>query len=755
MPIQHLLSLLLCASLLHTPASRAEPSDAPAIPLTAATTAGPAPGTTLRPRVGLVLSGGGARGAAHVGVLKVLEELHVPVDAIAGTSMGAVVGSLYASGMSAAAIERLIDSVDWQDSFHDRPPRAMLNFRRKQDDREFLVRAPLGLRGGQIRLPRGLIQGQKLNQILRSATLPVAAIDDFDRLPIPFRALATDIVTGAPVVFSRGALATAVAASMAAPGVFAPVEVDGRLLVDGGLTENLPLSLVRSMGVDVIIAVDVSSPLLPPRELDSALAVSNQMVSVLINRVRDQSLRTLGPRDVVISPELGALSSVDFGRVREAIAAGENSARQAGAMLAELAAPADEYQHFLARGDRAQPPLIEFIRVARDSGDYHKFIEAALAPLVGQPAEPQTIAPAIGALYGRDLFESLDYQVVRDAGRAGLEVSARRKSWGPNYLRFALSLQDDFQGDNHYTAGVRFVVTEVNPYMAEWNVDVKAGEQPEFAAEFFQPLGYASPWFLAPHVQFGSRTVSVRDGDRLLGEYRVHEKNLGIDLGREFGDWGEIRAGLQHISGSTALRVGVPTLQLPEQTRFRQGGFFVRASFDRLDSVNFPRRGQLLVVEWDAQRTQLGADRAADRAKLDWLVAASRDRHTLIFSTSAGSALSAAPGVQNYFPLGGFLNLSGVSAGALAGPHFGIGRLLYLYRIGGGAAGFFDVPTYVGVAAEAGNVWQRRADASFGSLRKDGAAFIGFDTFLGPLYLGAGYDQTGRTSYYLVLGRTF
>ncbi|MBS0394650.1 MAG: patatin-like phospholipase family protein [Proteobacteria bacterium] len=703
-----------------------------------------------------MLSGGGARGAAHIGVLKVLEERRVPIAAIAGTSMGAVVGSLYASGLSAADIERLISSIDWQDAFRDRPPRETLNFRRKQDDREFLVRAPLGLRGGSLKLPRGLIQGQKLGEILRGATLRVADVEDFDRLPIPFRALATDLETGEPVVIRRGSLATAVRASMAAPGVFAPVEAGGRLLVDGGLAENLPVDLAREMGVDVVLAVDVSSPLRTRRELDSALAVSNQMISILINRETERSRRALRAGDVVIAPDLGNVSSVDFGKVREAIAAGEVAAREQGEVLARWSVGADEYARFQARAEpRAAPPLIAFVRVTEDSGDYRKFIEAALAPLIGQPADPATVSPPIRALYGRDLFETLDYRVVHDGDQSGLEVSARRKSWGPNYLRFGLDLQDDFQGNNAFTAGVRFVLTEVNPYMAEWNIDLKVGEQPLFGAEFFQPLGYASPWFVAPHLQFDSRSIQVRDADRLVAEYRVHESSYGLEFGREFSDWGELRAGIRHVAGSTQLRIGAPTVAIPESTTFRQGGYFVRMSFDRLDSVDFPRRGELFTLEWDAQRAALGADSDADAATLDWLVARSAGRHTLIFWTGAGSALSGRPGVQNYFPLGGFLNLSGVTAAALSGPHFGVARLVYLRKIGSGSDGLFDVPTYLGLSAEAGNVWQQRGEASFASLRKDGAGFVGLETPLGPLYLGVGYDQAGSMSYYLFLGRTF
>jgi NTE family protein len=724
------------------------------LPALAGAASGDAPAGRLR--VGLVLSGGGARGAAHIGVLKVLEELHVPVDAIVGTSMGAVVGSLYASGMSADEVESVIGSIDWQDAFRDRPPRTVLNFRRKLDDQEFLVHAPLGLRGGHLHLPRGLIQGQKLNQMLRVGLLPVAEVTDFDRLPIRFRAVATDLSTGEAVVFRSGSLATAVRASMAAPGVFAPVEFGGRQLVDGGLTNNLPIDLVRDMDVDVVIAVDVSSQLRPASELDSALAVSNQMVSILMNRESLRSRALLGPRDVMIVPALGELSSVDFRRVRDAVAAGTAAARGARAALSAVAAEPADYAKFTSRrSGSTAPPTIDFVRVAPGSGDYHKFIEAALAPVVGRPATAASIGPAAEALYGRDLFESLDYDLVHDGARRGLEVAARRRSWGPNYLRFALDLQDDFQGSNSYTAGVRFVVTEVNPYMAEWNVDLKVGERPEFGAEFHQPLGYASPWFVAPRFKFDSRSVQVRDADRLVAEYRVRETTLGVDFGRELGSWGEARFGVQRLGGSTHLRVGVPSMDRPDTAYFHQGGLYARLSIDRLDSVNFPRRGESFVMQWDGQRLGLGADRDADTARFDWLVARSRERDTLVFRFSGGSTLSSTSGVQNYFPLGGFLNLSGVPAGALSGPHFGIARLVWLHRLGRGGAGLFDVPTYAGVSAEAGNVWQQRADISLGSARKDGSAFIGLDTPFGPAYVGVGYDQLGSTSYYLSLGRTF
>ena len=291
-----------------------------------------------------MLSGGGARGTAHIGVLKVLEQMRVPIDAIAGTSMGAVVGGLYASGLSARDIERIMTSINWQDAFRDKPPREDLTLRRKQEDENFLVNFPLGLRGGRIILPRGLIQGQRLTETLRRLTLPVARISNFDDLPTPFRAVATDLETGEAVVMGSGDLTSAMRASLSAPGVFAPVEREGRLLVDGGIADNVPVDIARAMGVDILIVVDVGFPLLPRRELGNAGVISNQMLAILIRRNAQTQLATLTPRDILIEPALGDASSFDFGKVARVIGVGEAAARVQSGRLAQLAVSEQDMQ---------------------------------------------------------------------------------------------------------------------------------------------------------------------------------------------------------------------------------------------------------------------------------------------------------------------------------------------------------------------------------------------------------------------------
>ncbi|NBX41272.1 MAG: patatin, partial [Gammaproteobacteria bacterium] len=389
-----------------------------------------------RPKVGLVLSGGGARGAAHIGVLKMLEAQRIPVDAIAGTSMGAVVGGLYASGLSSSEIEALIDSPEWRSAFAETVPRRLESFRRKTEDQRYLVKLPLGLNAGRFRLPRGLVSPQAVMQLLRRATLPVASVARFDDLPTRYRAVSTDLESGESVVLEGGDLATAMRASSSAPGVFAPIELDGRLLVDGGLADNLPVEVARSMGVDVLIVVDVGFPLRSRGSLDSATSISSQMLSIMVRRGSDAQRRKLLPEDVLLTPALGEDDSTfDLAITARAIGLGETAARDAAPRLAPLALDERGYAEFLARrAARRQPlPRIDTVRVAGDSVRYSRLLNAEFAEFAGTRAEPAALDAGLTTLFGRGNFEAVDYRLQpRAPDVADLELFAKRNSWGPN-----------------------------------------------------------------------------------------------------------------------------------------------------------------------------------------------------------------------------------------------------------------------------------------------------------------------------------
>lgn len=737
-----LLACLSCSGIAAIPDAPAGPGAAPA-----------------RPRIGLVLSGGGARGAAHVGVLRALEEMRIPIDAIAGTSMGAVVGGLYASGMSAAQIERELAGVDWQDAFRDRPARSGLNFRRRSEDRDFLVQLPLGFREGRFQLPKGLIQGQKLSQLLRELTLPVANVPRFDDLPTPFRAVATDLETGMAVVLGEGDLATALRASLSAPGIFAPVERDGRLLVDGGISNNLPVDVARSMGVDQLIVVDVGFPLAQRDRLASVTNVANQMLTILIRRESEKQLATLAPQDVLVSPELPRVSSYSFTGLPRIMAAGRAAADAVRPQLAALAVAPADYERYLATRRRdAWQPRIRAVRADAASGAAAEATAGLFAGLAGAPLDVTTLRRRVSRTYGQGLLETLDYRLepvpdATGAPAADLLLAVRPNTWGPNYVRFGLRLQDDFAGNSTFDAAARLLLTDINDFGAEWVWDAQLGGNPRLGTELYLPLSRERRWFLEPSALFQVRAVPVFQDEDQVGELRVRSLRFGASLGRELGEAAELRAGVRRELGRSRVRLG--DLSEPPLS-FQSSEIFARYSLDTLDSAAFPRHGEVVTLEWRGYVSGRTLDRVSDAVRIDGRVARSWGKYTLIGWGSAGTLLNAeAADARSYFPLGGFLNLSGLAADSLVGPHYGIARLVAYRKVGSGGEGFLNVPLYAGLSLEAGNVWDTRPAMGLGSARKDVSLFFGLDTPLGPAWFAAGLDSGGRHAFYLSLGRGF
>jgi NTE family protein len=711
-----------------------------------------------RPRIGLVLSGGGARGAAHVGVLRVLEQLHVPIDAIAGTSMGAVVGGLYASGLSASQIEAVFDSVDWSDAFSDRPARAGLNFRRRREDRDFLVRLPLGYREGRFLLPSGLIQGQKLTQLLRQNTLQVSGIRDFDQLPTPFRAVATDLETGEAVVMKDGDLTTALHASLSAPGVFVPVERDGRLLVDGGVANNLPIDVARAMGVDRLIVVDVGLPLGQRDRLGSITDVAEQMLTILVRQQVNKQTDTLSAGDVLVSPDMPGISSFAFADLPRIVQAGARAGETARGQLEQLAVSPGQYaQYVAARRREPYVPTIREIDTRPGSGHYAWAANELFGDLAGTTFDPQRLGARIDRAYGQGHLELLDYQLEPVIGSsppaADLAFQARGNSWGPNYLRAGLRLQDDFDGNTTFDAAARLVLSDINRYGAEWIWDGQIGGNPQLGTQVYLPFSLQRRWFIEPAVLWQIRDVPQFTGDDLVGELRVRTIRYGGALGRELGNSGEVRIGGERELGRTWQRFGDTNA---EPMHFQHNEIYARYSLDTLDSAAFPRRGTSATLEWRSQVANRRIERVSDAVTIDLRQVHSWGRNTAVAWVSGGALLNSEyVDERSWYSLGGFLNLSGLPNERLTGPNYGVARLIYYRRFGNGGEGLLDVPLYAGLSAEAGNVWDRRGDMSLSSTRKDASVFVGMDTFLGPAWFAVGFDNRGRHAFFLSLGRGF
>lgn len=714
-------------------------------------TAGAEPAeNSARPRVGLVLGGGGARGAAHIGVLKELERLQVPVDAIAGTSMGAVVGGLYATGMSADDLEHLVGSLDWAAALSDEPDRKDLSFRRKQDDSQVPIDFELGIRGAELVLPKGAIQGQKLDLLLRELTLGVSHIDEFDNLSVPFRAIASDIERGEIWVMDKGDLAKSIRASMSVPGVFPPVRIDDRLLVDGGLVGNLAVNVMQEMGVDIIIAVDVEFPLYGPDELDSALTISEQMLTILIRKETLRQIDRLGEQDILIRPELGTFASTNFGDILDTIEPGEAAAREQSAKLKALSVDQQEWEVYLAQRRLPAMPAshLAFVRIVHDGDLAPEVLASKLSVHAGDPIDHTLLAHNAARLYGLGLYEKVSYKLVEEGGDTGVEYHARSKSWGPNFLQFGVSLEDDFEGSTAFNLEARMTRAGINRLGAEWRNDLRLGTDPKLFSEFYQPLNFDSRLFLAPHLTLEQSNINAFAADATIARLRLSEAVAGIDLGRELGRVGEFRVGVFRGFGEARVKVGDPILP---NVDFNAGGAFARLRFDSLDNSRFPRRGMRSDITWTLSRPGFGADLHFDTIEGEVTQAWSRGKNSLQVGLSYATTLESDSALQDFFPMGGFLRLSGLERGEVSGPHAALAKLVYYRRVGD-TSGIMDTPIYLGMSAEAGNVWSTRSEMSFGSMILNGSIFAGFDTFLGPVYIAAGFAEHGQSNFYLFIG---
>jgi len=709
---------------------------------------------TARPRIGLVLSGGGARGAAHVGVIKVLDEMRIPVDYIGGTSMGAMVGGLYASGTSADELERIFEDADWSMVAVDQPPRAHRSYRRKTDDFGFLVDFEVGVDKEGLIVPQGIVQGQNLTLELRRLLMPVATIGDFDQLPIPFRAIATDLVNGNEVILSAGDLPMAIRTSMSVPGILKPVRVNGRLLIDGGVANNLPVAVVRSMGADVLIVVDIGTPLAEEEDLDSALQMMKQMTTIMGRARTEDQKKLMTGEDVFIEPDLGAITGQSFGQILQAIQQGEVAARESMAELSRLSVSEEAYAaHRLSlQRARRDPPVIEQMVIENESRLSSKVLEARLSDQRGVALDADQLNEDLTEIYGFNTFETVDYSIEQRDSENVLVVRSKAKSWGPNYLRFGINLEDDFSGNSSYNFAARFTKTDINARGGELRADGIVGSTPHLAVELYQPLDYASRWFVNPRVSYQRSAQGLFDTGNQIAQYRSEETEISLGVGRQLGNWGELRLTLARGFADREVHIGDPALGggTGNVTSFRLG-----FGYDTIDRFAIPRDGSFVQANWLGLREGYGSDVTADIGQLILLKPQTWGKNTVLHWWDLSSVSQAGDTPFNAFSIGGLFNLSGYGRNELQGDHRAIGRVLYYRRLTEYALPRVGTPAYLGASIEIGNVWQDRDDVSFGDALTAGSVFVVFDTVVGPIYLAYGAAEGGRRSAYLFFGQTF
>ena len=705
-----------------------------------------------RPKIGLALSGGGARGAAHIGVLKVLEENRIPVDYIAGTSMGSIVGGLYATGMSPDEILEAIESIDWDEIFVDSPSRQERSFRRKRDDDLYLVKAKPGIDRNGVKFPAGVVQGQKIDLALTRFTRHVAKIDSFDDFAIPYRAVASDIVTGEGVVLGSGNLAHSIRASMSVPGVFAPIEIDGRQLVDGGIANNLPIDVVRSMGADIVIAVDISTPLLTEDELGSVLNITVQLTGILTRRNAEAQIATLKDEDVLLIPDLGDITSADFTRAAEAIPTGRAAAEGEIESLRRYSISENDYAEYRAglKNFDFTPPVIDFIRLANESRFGDDMLEYRVYnSRVGETFSVDNAEKDVGRIYGLQVFSNVGYNLVEEDGETGLEFEVKERAWGPTYLQLGVSFDSNNDGDNLFNLGGSLLFTGLNASRGELRVGGQIGEEPGLLVDYHQPFGAKGMWFANARTLISERVGTLYEDDTTPATFEVDEALIEASIGREFGTWGEARAGLRYADGDAEVRVGDP-VEFPE-VDFERGEFFARFTVDEVDNFNFPTAGYFANAEWIASREGLGADDKFEQLLLSGTVAKSWGKHTLLGGMLYRSTISGEAPLQNRFGAGGFLDLSGFNTNELSGQHYVRAATIYYQKLGNSAF----LPLYLGGSLEVGNVFEDRSDISLSDSIYAGSLFLGADTLLGPVYLAYGRAEGSNSAYYIYVGRSF
>lgn len=701
------------------------------------------------PRVGLVLGGGGARGAAHIGVLEALEQLRVPVHCVAGTSMGALVAGAWAAGTDTARMRSELGQADWNEFFLDLSAYRELSLRNKQLVQRFLPGSEVGIGAQGLAAPPGVVAGQKIKLFFNQLVRAELGEPDLAHLALPVALIATDIGSGERVVFRDGPLTQAMRASMSVPGLLTPAEVDGRHLVDGGLVDNLPVDEVRRLcRPDVVIAVNVGSPLLPAESVGSLLSVTAQMVNILTEQNVARSIAQLGAHDIYIRPALEGISAADFARYAETAARGRSATLALAARLAPLALPPADYAHWQQHFAQAArvPPRVDGIEVTGLARVQPENVLRHLQQRTGQPLDTQQLAGDLVRVQGDGDFEQVDYRLVREGSFNLLRVQVTEKRWGPQYLRLGLALSSTLAQGASYTLRMGWQHTWINALGGELLAVGELGNTNGASFEWFQPLAPASRWFGDSALRYRRQRLDVFAGKRRMSEYVNEQSALQLGLGLRLDDLGELRVGGHATRWKPSLSTGLPLLSTAAAYTH---GLTLALDIDRLNRRFFPTEGYALKL---GVTDHAGRDGGYTRASLDlrrvwplgpW-VAGSR----VAWTGSPRGRLPAYDGAS----LGGFLNLSAYSPNQIAGDSTRYANL-FAERVLGRMPLGMRGDLRAGLALELARVGGSFVPAgALGGTLSSLAAYVGGDTPFGAVYLGLAHSPAGVTNAYLFVG---
>lgn len=709
---------------------------------------------TGRPRIGLVLGGGGARGAAHIGVLKVLEELRVPIDCIAGTSMGALVGAAYAGGMSSAEIEDVVTAIDWSETFGTAGTRDLQPVDLKTGNLTYSNPLEFGLKNKTLLVPAGLVQSQQIESLLRSIVSRFRRQASFDDLPIPFRAIATNIQSGDRVVLDRGDLSVAMRASMAVPGAFSPVTLNGQVLVDGSLVRNLPVDTAREMCADVVIASSLVNTMPEASALQSAFTVLGRMVEVMIKNNEREQLETLGSADVPILISLPDMTSAEFVKVPGAIPRGEAAARALASKLARYSLSAEDYARWRAglrfAAGEGKPAIVRDIRIEGLSRANPEVVRRQIQSRIGEPVDEARVITDAQRIFARGDFEKVDYRIADSPDGAVLEFFPVEKPWGPDYVRFDLGLMSSSGGDTGFILRADHSRTWINSLGGRWNNAVQVGRTALVETSVFQPLDLRQRFFVEPGLHVSRELEDLFRGDDRVARYERTSLDATLDAGVSLGTVAELRGGLRRTRTDFEATTG--SLLLPEFNNVDAAGVTSRFIYDSRDSPFVPTRGAYAHIEFFSAESALGSDDAYRRAEFFAQRVVPFGRNLTYLELGGGSDFDGGAPAYDLFTLGGIGQLAGFQLDELRGHEYAYGRLAQLWKVTDLRA-LFGQALYAGMSVEAGNMFERIDGAPAQGPIFGSSLFFGGRTPLGPLLLMFGFAEGGQMSAYIQIGR--
>lgn len=721
-----------------------------------------------RQRVGLVLSGGGAKGAAHIGVLEVLEANRIPVDIVTGTSMGAYVGGMYAMGLTAEEVKKKTFDVEWHEGYLDRVSRNDLTLRRKQQNDRYQLHTDIGLDlNGEFKARSGAFQGQGFATILRELTNNLPVLTSFDQLAIPYRSVATDIAKMTPVILSSGHLATAMQASMTVPGALKPVHLNGKILVDGGVVNNMPVNVAQVLGAEHIIAVDLRDNLMPSHDLESALNIVAQLTTFMTNASADKQKSLMKPTDVYLQPDVTFMTATDFDQMEGAYLAGRHVALEALPQLMRFQLSERDYRQYVAEKQQRRAQLsmadayfIDKINIDNNSRLPDKTLLSQLKLQQDQWISNEELEKGVKRLQSEDIYGRIVYEIKHEDEKKILDLEVNEKSWGPGYLNFTMAFEDDFVNRSNFSFGAQYIYTNLTEKGGEWLTEFSLGSRKTLHTEVYFPIDYEQQFFTEFGLDISNESRKFRHFDfkhRDLSdlyniETEYNHANTYAILGWNLKSSAEINLGYNYQSGKISV------LSTGMQEDYDLHGPFISMVYDNVDSFYFPSEGfysQLRVGYNHMSTVSNDQGRIKDHiVHYDWVMKKpiTVDRHTLTLSGKVAGSNS-----QEQLPiyaqdLGGLFNMSGYHSYELNGRYSAFTSAVYRYRLLDNNFGAFKLPVYFGGSLEYGGVWDRSADIAFGTSQVAGSIYIAVDSILGPVYLAYGQAEGGHRSYYLSLG---